>query len=102
MKVKIYKPKVVSVRCECGCGILEVARWKNDDIVLVNYFPTGFYAYQAHWKERLRAIWALIRGKDYQLYELTMTTEELREYKDKILEILNYQDPEELDDLVDS
>ena len=70
--------KKALIKCDCGCGIIELIQWdfQDWDDVSVSYYPLGFYAYQKVWLEKLKAIWKILTGKYYDLYSVSVSKEE--------------------------
>lgn len=74
--------------CDCGCGILQATRFKDDPIddqlVILNYF------YSAHTiesvgifrklVERIKGAIFVLFGKRYQLYEIVLSGEKKSEF----------------------
>lgn len=72
------------LKCRCGCGIITFEKEKKDkyyeqDVLYIEYYPIAFYAHQHPIRERIRAIWNLIRGKEYRLFDIVANYDEFRE-----------------------
>lgn len=74
--------------CRCGCGIVEFLRDKDDveDTLYLSYYPLGFYAHQRVFWERIKAIWRLIIGKEYRLYDIVVNYEDFKKIAEKLEE----------------
>lgn len=70
MKGDIMEERRYLLPCDCGCGIMEFI--KDDGYVYMSYFPNGFYAYQHSIIKRIKAIWNLIMGKEYRLFDIVV------------------------------
>jgi hypothetical protein len=76
------------LRCDCGCGKLQFTRWEDDkDFALfIEYFYPMFYAKQQNifsvLVERLKFVWFILRGKEYSLYDLVLTEDDLKRFKE--------------------
>jgi hypothetical protein len=73
------KVNQIDVKCACGCSTLEITQWyekdKAQEVWISNkmrsinaYYHPGFYRFL----ERIKLIWAIIRGKEYYFYELDL------------------------------
>ena len=69
----------IEVKCACGCNTLEITQWyekgKPQEVWISNkmlsidaYYHPGYYRLL----ERIKLIWAIIRGKEYYFYELDL------------------------------
>jgi len=71
--------------CDCGCTLINVAQTKDDgEVYLTAYFHP--YQYQVHsiWfiiKNRIKASWFMLCGKQYSLYDMVFNKEEVGELK---------------------
>ena len=84
------------LRCNCGCGILEINKWDfgedNEDYSLIYWVP-AFYGKQQDnllqtIKERVIRIWQIARGKEFYLYEVVATKEELQTFVSELSKML--------------
>ena len=95
--------KRIAVPCDCGCNIVTFNRWPKQEygknsidpetIIISNYW-LGFYANQnsvlSILKGRLKAIWYVIRGKEYELYDIVIDNEEdIQKFKKEMQEFLD-------------
>ena len=80
MNEALKEDKKYYIPCQCGCGIMEFLRDKDEiqDTLYVSYYPLGFYAYQHPLRKKIKAIWDLIRGKEYRLYDIVVDYERFR------------------------
>ena len=85
--------KTVNIECDCGCGIIQIAYWNDEDpdwnMVTMEYYPLGFYAYQRVWRKKLKAIWKILTGKYYSLFDVNI---EKKEFLEKIQELLDAEE----------
>lgn len=81
--------QIFSLKCCCGCGAIEINLWDNpedeeDPCIFMNYVLPAFYAYQetawSRFKKRFSLIWCAITGKDFSLFELTLTMKQWRDF----------------------
>jgi hypothetical protein len=89
MKGHMEKDKRYFLPCRCGCGVLAFEREEKDkyyeqDIVYIEYYPVAFYAHQHPIRQRLKAIWNLIRGKEYRLFDIFANYGDFKELADKL------------------
>ena len=72
--------------CGCGCGSLQFTQWKDDGIAFISYVVPAWYASQGlygGWKNALKIIWNILRGRQHYFYEITIEDNEtLRKFKD--------------------
>lgn len=76
----------INLECDCGCGILKITVYKRKDInypldYSISYYLPGWYAYQNHFVESIKAIWKIITGQDYTLYEICLNEKSWQELK---------------------
>ena len=80
--------KNVVLKCDCSCGFMEFFQFDQDaDYLNIDYYPSGWYAYQNSWKENLKLIWSILTGKKYSLYGLVLNKKEIAKLK-KFIETL--------------
>ena len=74
------------LQCVCGCGIVNFERYKDEveDTVLISYYPLGFYAYQKVWKEKIKAIWYILTGKYYRLFDIIAPYEDFKKLAEEL------------------
>ena len=77
----MYKDNTFDTSCDCGCTIMRVSQWESDEgfeEVSIESFIPNFYAIKENgWKrfvEILKIIWCAIRGKEYYLFSIILTT----------------------------
>lgn len=88
------------IECDCTCGIFKVQQFKHDGYTILSYYVFAFSAYQDNlWKKtrrRLEMIWSIITGKEYQLYEVIISSnEDLNRFKEFVA---NMREIEEIKD----
>ena len=74
----------INIDCDCGCGHLVIMSWNDDDTVCMAYYPYGAIADYKPIRRRLKAVWNILRGKEYTLYDLVFTKEILPELMRKL------------------
>ena len=81
MKGTMDKEKRHFLPCRCGCGTLEFLRdtGEVEDTLYISFYPLGFYAHQAPLRKRLKAIWRLLIGKEYRLFDIVVDYEDFEE-----------------------
>lgn len=86
MKGHLEEDKRLFLPCRCGCGIVEFFRDKDEteDTLYLEYYPIGFYAYQRPLRKRIKAIWNLIIGKEYRLFDIVVEYEDFKKVVDNI------------------
>ena len=77
------KNVIHALHCRCGCGILtfekeEDYKYYEEPVVYIEYYPIAFYAHQHPLRERIKAIWNLIRGKEYRLFDIVANYKDLK------------------------
>lgn len=86
--------KEIIAICHDGCGIVkftvfEDAEW--DDYCFISYYSSTFYDKQSPiWyriKEVVKMLWFIIRGRDFQLYEVSFNKENWEEFKKNIQDL---------------
>lgn len=80
--------KTVNLECDCSCGIVQIAHFDDPDYddVSIIYYPLGFYAYNKAWKEKLKAIWQILTGKYFFLFDIIISREEFEEKMKEFME----------------
>ena len=88
--------KDINIYCNCGCinGFSFTFRIEDDDdldYVYLSTFASGFYAYQCKFlkilKERIKAAWFMLRGKEYHLHEVILTKEQWDDFVKAVNEV---------------
>jgi hypothetical protein len=70
----------VTIECDCGCVKLEVIKEIEDGLTLyyLSAYESSFGARQRKVLQYLSRLWSAVRGKDYHLYELVLTSDEYK------------------------
>lgn len=79
MEVKEELISKFTYECSCGCGELQFSQWKDDGIAFISYMVPAWVAAQGEYggfKNALKIIWNLIRGKEHYFYEITIEDNE--------------------------
>lgn len=78
----------ILIQCDCGCGIIDITQFKDDNVVYIGYLKQGFYQHQTpifrSIYEYLRSVWYAIRGKDYLFYDMMLQPKNVKELKNAI------------------
>lgn len=81
--------KEISVKCSCGCGVLELSQWKDDGMSFISYYVRAFDSSQEtvwdKFKERIKILWnVVILGKKHYFYDVVIddnkTLDELKKF----------------------
>ena len=76
--------KSFKLPCDCGCGIVQVSKFIDGE-GSIDYFGSCFYEWQSpiiyHITESLKAIWCILTGKRYRLYEIVISEETWEDFK---------------------
>lgn len=74
------------IKCSCGCGSIVLTGEEDNGhkFYYMSYELSAFYAYQGHFKDALRLIWNIIRGKRYGLFEVIIYPQEFEELRQSI------------------
>jgi hypothetical protein len=98
MKQKI-KEEIISsfdYDCGCGCGQLRFSQWKDDSMASISYVVPAWAASQGvygGWRNALKIIWNVIRGKEHYFYEITINDNEtLNRFKKFVSEMTEIED----------
>lgn len=75
------------LECDCGCGFIQSTHYKDDDNLYLSYYALGFYVHQPNWKERMKMLWAVIRNKEYCLYDIVIPADKMDEFKNYVANI---------------
>ncbi len=95
--------KEISIKCNCGHGEIKIMKWFWDEHIqyFVSYWEPVYYNKHPHiwedFKERMKYIWMIIRGKDYQLFEVTLQEDQYLDFVEKVTKLkdLNVEDAKE-------
>lgn len=73
----------VSVRCNCGCVVINVMKDSDYDgqrsfVYYLSAYESSFYSRQSKIKQYFKRLWSAIIGKDYFLYEVVLDEDEYR------------------------
>ena len=82
-----YIENQVFLECTCGCGVLRVTQYKDDNMVYIEYLTPNFYSMQLTCfdkiKRALKMAWFIIRGKEFLLYDILIDdNNKLDEFKE--------------------
>jgi len=76
----------ILVQCDCGVEIIEIEKF--DDCYILSVLYSAFYIKQdklvSSLKNKLKMIWSILRGKEYRLFEIILTRENINELKKAI------------------
>lgn len=86
MSIKDYTDKTLELECDCGCSLLQVSYFFDDDPeIIVSHYISSWYANSHSIRKGLgqtfKMIWCAITGKRYQFYEIVIGNEQLEEFK---------------------
>lgn len=93
MVYKNLKGQSLIVNCNCGCGkgIEFRVNKDEDDYASLSLISSDWYANQlSGWdifKEKIKKIWFILRGKDYYYSEIILNKDEWEEFKKIINEV---------------
>lgn len=76
--------------CECGCSALSVEY--IEDTLYLSYYVNAYYEKQAginKLKIKLMFLWAIITGKEHQLYEIVIVKEQFEKFKEYLGDLLS-------------
>ena len=66
-------------RCTCGCHIVVIERFDDDDQVYLDVYENRFYASA---KNRIAdyfvRLWSAIRGQDYLLFDIVLSHQDAK------------------------
>lgn len=85
------------VECDCGCSILSFESEVFDEqigeeIYIYHHIPSYYANQNPIWnrlREVVKMIWYILRGKDYNLYEIILTGNNVIKFKKEMTEFLN-------------
>jgi len=73
----------VNINCDCGCSSLTIEQWQGEngpEEIFIAHKISSFYALQqpgwTKFKEAIKIIWCILRGKEYYFYEIVLTTKD--------------------------
>jgi hypothetical protein len=77
--------------CDCGCGIFRIAKydWNNGDVDYgISLYKDEFYNGQnfiiKSLLTRIKHAWFTLLGKDYWLFDISLSKEQFEEFKDNL------------------
>lgn len=84
--------KEVSIPCDCGCSILKITNYDNEDISFAFYI-NSFYAKQdarflETLKRRCKIIWYTIIGKEYLFEDVSIKYEDFKKYYKELKKLI--------------
>lgn len=101
------KSENLTVKCDCGCGILSITQdnWKDFDdnlneynsydeqTIFIEYYVSSFYREQKGifntlW-ERIKFAWSILTGKKYEIYDIVINGEGANKFKKELQEFLD-------------
>jgi hypothetical protein len=78
--------------CQCGCEAVQIRIFEEEpdepDICFFSVLSDLYY-HNWGWKEKARAIWAIITGHDYWIWEVVLSREQALEIANFIQERIN-------------
>lgn len=78
------------VKCECACEALEISYYDDDKTFYVAFWDIGRRRVSwMPWKNRLRMIWKILRGKDLYADMVILDHKRAKQTADFINEILD-------------
>lgn len=73
--------ETIFCECDCGCATLQISKF--DDNICIECKESFFYSKQngifKTIKERLKMIWCIITGKEYRLWDITISPGKAKE-----------------------
>jgi len=87
--------KRIHVDCSCGCTMLEISQWQEErevgEAYISQYIPSFYSLQRPGWnkfKDAVKIIWYIIRGKEYLLYDIALTEKwQIKEFKEAVAEL---------------
>lgn len=69
--------------CKCGCNNGVILKFdKTEEELFMSLVSDNFYTYQRNnLLRKLKAIWSILRGKEYCYFEILMDKDEIKEFK---------------------
>ena len=82
--------------CSCGCGELHFTQWKDDGMAFISYVIPAWHASgYTGFKNALKIIWSIIRGKQYYFYEIVIEDNDtLHRFKEFVANMQEIDDEE--------
>ena len=70
--------------CSCGCTELHFDQWKDDGVAFISLMTPAWNAGKySGFKNALKIIWTVLRGKQYYFYEIVLEDNgKLNEFKE--------------------
>lgn len=80
--------------CSCGTEELQFAQWKDDGIAFISCVIPAWYAGSySGFRNALKIIWNVLRGKQYSFYEIVIEDNEtLRRFKEFVANMREIDD----------
>lgn len=73
--------EIIFCECDCGCATLQISKFEDD--ISIECKESFFYSKQngifRTIKERLKMIWCIITGKEYRLWDITISPGKAKE-----------------------
>jgi hypothetical protein len=90
-----YTHNRIYVNCDCGCSSLEIGQFKEKEgysEVFISHKTDSFYSHQRpglnRFKEMVKMIWYILRGKEYYFYEVILSSrEQIIAFKKSVAEL---------------
>lgn len=78
--------------CDCGCNEGVVFKIVNEDgDISVGLVSDNFYIRQdkgnMSFKEKIKRIWYIIKGKEYHYFDILITKDELQKFKEFVFQL---------------
>ena len=91
------KEEVISkfiCECSCGCSELQFDQWKDDGISFISLVVPAWHASgYTGFKNALKIIWTVLRGKQYYFYEIVIEDNDtLRRLKEFVANMRDIDD----------
>lgn len=82
------KAQYKTMFCKCGCGNGVILKVDEDECGLsLQLVSDNFYSGQKSFKDKLRRIWCIIRGKEYRYFDLHIDDDEVTEFKEFVAKL---------------
>ena len=97
MTEKFYANEIISVPCECGCGIFEIHVWdagKKGKEYYALYYKLVYgktSKIKEVIKERVKLLWCILTGKEYIIYDIALYREDLEKFRDELNHVLEME-----------
>ena len=90
-----YRDKVIKVDCGCGCSSIEISQWRDREgyaEVFISHKIQSWTSHQSPWwyhfKDCVKIIWNVIRGKEYYFYEVVLDNKkQISDFKKAVAEL---------------